>query len=144
VRFSFNNSLNIEFDVTNTGSAPFYYNWPVEVALLDPETKKPVWKSTFDTDIRKWLPGEGWTDPDWTAVTGWSEFFLTQTGLKPEFANGKILPQKIRLKKILKWIFQRKNLYPHAGNTRPRRKFTHCAICNNKLFKRRQASGWPG
>jgi hypothetical protein len=74
VRFSLNNSLNVEFDVTNTGSAPFYYNWPVEVALLDPETKVPAWKSTFDTDIRKWLPGEGWTDPDWTAVTGWSEF----------------------------------------------------------------------
>jgi hypothetical protein len=55
VRFSLDNSLNIEFDVTNTGSAPFYYNWPVEVALLDPETKKPVWKSTFDR-IRKWLP----------------------------------------------------------------------------------------
>ena len=62
VRFSFSTLLNVAFDVTNTGSAPFYYNWPVEVALLDPETKKSVWKSTFDTDIRKWLPGEGCTD----------------------------------------------------------------------------------
>jgi len=74
VRFSWNNGLNVEFDVTNNGSAPFYYNWPVEVALLDPKTKKPVWKSAFDTDIRKWLPGEGWTHPDWTAVSSWSEF----------------------------------------------------------------------
>lgn len=74
VRFSVTDSLKISFDVTNAGSAPFYYNWPVEVALLDPKTKIPVWKSTFDTDIRKWLPGEGWTDPDWTAVSGWSKY----------------------------------------------------------------------
>ena len=65
VRFSLDNSLNVDFDVTNSGSAPFYYNWPVEVALLDPETKQPVWTSTFDTDIRQWHPGEGWTDPTW-------------------------------------------------------------------------------
>jgi hypothetical protein len=52
VRFSLDNSLNIEFDVTNTGSAPFYYNWPVEVALLDPETKMPV-KENFKVDVPK-------------------------------------------------------------------------------------------
>jgi hypothetical protein len=75
VRFSMGDSLKVEFDVTNSGSAPFYYNWPVEVTLLDVDTKKPVWKATFnDADIREWLPGENWTDPDWTAVGGWSEF----------------------------------------------------------------------
>jgi hypothetical protein len=75
VRFSLNDSLKIAFDVTNTGSAPFYYDWPVEVALLDTKNHKPVWKSTLDkADIRTWLPGEGWTDPQWTAVSGWSEF----------------------------------------------------------------------
>jgi len=43
--------------------------------LLDKTTHKPVWKSTLENaDIRKWLPGEGWTDPDWTAVSGWSEY----------------------------------------------------------------------
>jgi hypothetical protein len=75
VRFSLSDSLNVEFDVTNTGSAPFYYNWPVEVALLDKETHKPVWNAIFkNADIRDWLPGENWTDPDWTEVGGWTEF----------------------------------------------------------------------
>ncbi len=75
VRFSLNDSLNVEFDVINTGSAPFYYDWPVEVALLESVSHKPVWKATFNkADLRKWLPGEGWTDPDWTAVSGWSEY----------------------------------------------------------------------
>ncbi len=75
VRFSIGNTLNIEFDVTNTGSAPFYYNWPVEVALLDKNSHQTVWKTTFtNADIRKWLPGENWTEPDWTQVGGWSKF----------------------------------------------------------------------
>ncbi len=75
VRFSIDDSLSVSFDVTNTGSAPFYYNWPVEVALLDSVTRKPVWKSTLkNVDIRNWMPGEGWTDPDWEYVGGWREY----------------------------------------------------------------------
>ena len=34
--------LNIEFAVANTDSSAFYYNWPVEVALLDAENLKQV------------------------------------------------------------------------------------------------------
>jgi len=75
IRFSLSDLLKVEFDVTNTGSAPFYYQWPVEVALLDITDLKPVWKSTIkNADIREWLPGENWPDPDWTAVSSWSEF----------------------------------------------------------------------
>ena len=75
VEFSLTDSLNLAFEVTNTGSAPFYYEWPVEVALLDQESLEPVWRSTFDSvDIRKWLPGEGWTDPEWTYVGSWQEY----------------------------------------------------------------------
>jgi len=45
--------------VQNTGSAPFYYDWPIEVSLLDPKSHQAVWKTTFkNLDIRKWLPGE--------------------------------------------------------------------------------------
>jgi len=98
VRFALNDSLKVEFDVTNSGSAPFYYNWPVEIALLDPETKIPVWKSTFDTDIRKWLPGEGWTDPDWTAVTGWSEFLPDSNWNKTGICKWENPPQKNTVK----------------------------------------------
>ena len=53
--------LSVKLAVRNTGSAPFYPDWPVAVALLDPATKKPVWWAPLDgMDIRKWLPGEDW------------------------------------------------------------------------------------
>lgn len=53
----------VSFKVKNTGSTPFYYNWPVEVSLLDPKTKKSVWKQICSNiDIRTWLPGDKWDD----------------------------------------------------------------------------------
>ncbi|MFZ4766415.1 MAG: DUF4832 domain-containing protein, partial [Roseimicrobium sp.] len=53
--------LTVKLAVRNAGSAPFYLDWPVAVALLDPETKKPVWSGPLSgLDIRKWLPGEDW------------------------------------------------------------------------------------
>jgi hypothetical protein len=53
--------LNVSFSVRNIGSSPFYYNWPVEVSVLDPETRLPIWKATFqNVDIRTWLPGDAW------------------------------------------------------------------------------------
>lgn len=49
--------LAVSFSVKNTGSSPIYYNWPVEVSLLDPDTHQPVWRDTFqNTDITSWLP----------------------------------------------------------------------------------------
>ncbi len=53
--------LTVKLSVRNTGSAPFYLDWPVAVALLDPATNKPVWSAPLaGVDIRKWLPGENW------------------------------------------------------------------------------------
>jgi hypothetical protein len=53
--------LTVKLTVRNTGSAPFYLDWPVAVGLLDPATKKPVWSAPLTgVDIRKWLPGEDW------------------------------------------------------------------------------------
>ena len=49
------------FAVRNTGSSPMFYNWPVELSLLDPATRKPVFTATFaKVDIRTWLPGTNW------------------------------------------------------------------------------------
>lgn len=54
-----NKIFNVAFEVRNTGSAPFYYNWPVEVSLLDKRSKEVVWNDTFKKlDIRLWLPGD--------------------------------------------------------------------------------------
>jgi len=51
--------FKVSFTVRNMGSAPIYYNWPVELSLLDPKTRQPVWKANFEgIDIRKWLPGD--------------------------------------------------------------------------------------
>jgi len=55
--------LELEFAVVNRGSTPFYYDWPVEVSLLNEETREPVWKEKFtNVDIRKWFPGDQWND----------------------------------------------------------------------------------
>lgn len=40
----------------NQGVAPFYYRWPVELALLD-SRGKVARKSALAADVRKWLPG---------------------------------------------------------------------------------------
>lgn len=54
-------TFQVEFDVRNTGSAPFYYDWPVELSLLDLRTGTPVWRSQFESaDVRQWLPGDLW------------------------------------------------------------------------------------
>jgi Domain of unknown function (DUF4832) len=54
-------SFSVNLRVTNTGSAPFYYQWPIEIALLDEATRKPVWKQTSTAvDIRTWIAGDGW------------------------------------------------------------------------------------
>jgi hypothetical protein len=54
-------SLSITLQITNTGSAPFYYRFPLELSLLDPKSHLPVWKGTADSvDVRSWLPGDGW------------------------------------------------------------------------------------
>ncbi len=50
-------SLDVSFDVTNVGSAPFYYNWPVELSLLAAD-RTVAWHGAFSgTDLAQWLPG---------------------------------------------------------------------------------------
>ncbi|HYX07976.1 MAG TPA: DUF4832 domain-containing protein [Bacteroidales bacterium] len=66
-----NKPFTVSLKVENTGSAPFYYNWPVELRLLDPITHEVKWKKIFsDVDIRKWMPGENWNDELQTYQSG--------------------------------------------------------------------------
>lgn len=54
-------NLTLKLTVRNTGSAPFYLDWPVAVALLDPKTRQPLWSAPLNgVDLRRWLPGEDW------------------------------------------------------------------------------------
>lgn len=58
-----NQPFSVSFDVENTGSAPFYYDWPIELRLLDPETYAVQWRKVFsNVDIRDWMPGEVWNE----------------------------------------------------------------------------------
>ena len=53
--------MHVKLTVRNTGSAPFYLDWPVAVGLLDPTTRKPVWSAPLSgVDLRTWLPGDDW------------------------------------------------------------------------------------
>ncbi len=65
-------TLEVSFTVRNTGSSPFYYNWPVELSLLDEQTRQPVWQDTFESvDIRRWLPGDRWMQfANWSTERG--------------------------------------------------------------------------
>ena len=57
--------LRVSFSVRNTGSTPLYYNWPVEVSLLDTTTREPVWRATCpNLDVRQWMPGDRWYWPE--------------------------------------------------------------------------------
>jgi hypothetical protein len=83
------NELTVKLIVRNTGSAPFYLDWPVAVGLLDPETEQPVWSAPLSgVDIRKWLPGEGWD----------SKAFAYQSAEKTNEDEGRAaLPKNIKL-----------------------------------------------
>jgi hypothetical protein len=53
-------TMNVSFGVVNKGSAPFYYNWPVEASLLRSD-RTVAWKGLFNNvDIRNWMPGDDW------------------------------------------------------------------------------------
>jgi hypothetical protein len=49
--------LKVRLNWRNTGVAPFYYSWPVEVSLLDVNGNVAARAVTKD-DIRKWMPGD--------------------------------------------------------------------------------------
>ena len=56
-------TLSINLKIKNTGSAPFYYDWPVRISLLDHQSKQVVWSHPIDSiDIRDWLPGDDWDE----------------------------------------------------------------------------------
>jgi hypothetical protein len=80
--------FEVELTVRNEGAAPFYYDWPLELALLDPETLEPVWRAPFNgVDIRDWLPGSGWPEPTWAPYDKWPNFVASWPEGELEYAN---------------------------------------------------------
>ncbi|WP_042461027.1 DUF4832 domain-containing protein [Neobacillus dielmonensis] len=56
-KVSTGDSLDIEMVWKNSGVAPFYFPWPLELSLTDVKGKI-VYKENTNIDIRKWLPGK--------------------------------------------------------------------------------------
>lgn len=48
--------LSLEMKWVNSGVAPFYFDWPLEISLSDSEGEI-VHKEKANADIREWLPG---------------------------------------------------------------------------------------
>ena len=69
--------LSFAASITNEGSAPFYYDWPVQLALHDPVTRAVVWSKTLPrADVRDWAPGSQWTEPDWVPSGEWPSWVV--------------------------------------------------------------------
>ncbi len=76
-----NSPFSISFEIKNTGSSPFYYNWPVEISLLDPDSREKVWSTQLDdVEISTWMPGNGW-DFDENEYTIEAENYLIEEEL---------------------------------------------------------------
>ncbi|VGO22889.1 DUF4832 domain-containing protein [Pontiella sulfatireligans] len=68
-------NLRLAMTICNTGAAPFYHDWPLEFSLLDPATRKPIWKTILDeVDIREWLPGDDWDEDGHSYLTPASNY----------------------------------------------------------------------
>ncbi|HIW65532.1 MAG TPA: DUF4832 domain-containing protein [Candidatus Alistipes intestinipullorum] len=62
--------FDVKLKVVNTGSSPFYYDWPVEIALLDATSHRKVWSTTLDdVHISQWMPGEDWDSANSSYLT---------------------------------------------------------------------------
>jgi hypothetical protein len=83
-------NLTVKLTVRNTGSARFYLDWPVAVALLDPATRQPVWSAPLTgVDIRHWLPGEDWDSVAFSYRRPAVSYQATgQAGLPPDIKPG--------------------------------------------------------
>lgn len=85
--------FEVSFSVVNTGSSPFYYNWPVEISLLDVTTHEPVWSTTLsDVNITEWMPGDKWNP----SLKSYDEKAETHTIVReltvdPGIGNGKYI-----------------------------------------------------
>jgi Malectin domain/Domain of unknown function (DUF4832)/Divergent InlB B-repeat domain len=55
-------NVDVQFKVKNTGSAPFYEDWPVAIVIVDQTTRQLLWKATLpNIDVRTWRPGSNYS-----------------------------------------------------------------------------------
>lgn len=91
-RIDTDTEFTVSFKVKNTGSSPFYYDWPVEISLLDANTKKVVWKKQFkEIDISSWMPGDKWDDSTDTYTIPARTYTVNQTLKLKEIRSGEYI-----------------------------------------------------
>ena len=61
--------IHIQLSFANDGIAPIYYNWPINLYLLD-EYGEVITISQIDMDIRKVMPGESYRVSTNVPLTG--------------------------------------------------------------------------
>jgi len=77
-------TMDINFKVKNTGSAPFYENWPLAFVLIDESTKQIVWTQELpDEDITKWYPGNSYDYTSRTYLTPAEEYEISASVTVP-------------------------------------------------------------
>ena len=53
--------FTVSFSVLNTGSGPFYYDWPIEISLITADSHIVAWRTTLSSPrISQWMPGDNW------------------------------------------------------------------------------------
>lgn len=53
--------FEVSLSVVNTGSSPFYYDWPVEISLITADSHVVLWSTTLSSPkISQWMPGDKW------------------------------------------------------------------------------------
>ena len=79
-KISYGNTFDISFKVKNEGSSPFYYDWPVEISLLNKTTKEKVWSSVLnDVKTSQWMPGENWDNVNGKYLTEPTTYEIDRT-----------------------------------------------------------------
>jgi hypothetical protein len=79
-KINYGNTFDISFKVKNEGSSPFYYDWPVEISLLNKTTKEKVWSSVLnDVKTSQWMPGENWDNVNGKYLTEPTTYEIDRT-----------------------------------------------------------------
>jgi hypothetical protein len=85
---AFTRAFSVQLTLRNDGSSPLYENWPLQAALLDPNTRRPIWRGTFaQARSSAWLPGEQWNVWEKEYMIAPREHTLSQTFQLPPNAK---------------------------------------------------------
>ncbi|MFK7927396.1 MAG: DUF4832 domain-containing protein [Myxococcota bacterium] len=107
VRSQAGGPLLVELDVSNSGIAPFYVEWDVELAILDNDNNV-VQKLQIETDLREWAPATS------TTLTAYLDAELT-TGAEYRIGLRMVQPGAVDAHDE-EWALNARNSYIELSN----------------------------